>query len=96
MATKFGLDLEGHLSKGWEACEFEDADLILPMEFWQYRKLVEFFPHKKLNIRLLRDFSPFPENLLCNINDPFGQSEEIFEKCFRQIKRAIQALNARI
>jgi protein-tyrosine phosphatase len=96
MATKFGLDLGGHLSRGWEACKFEDADLILAMEFWQYRKLVELFPHKKVNIRLLREFAPFPENLLCNINDPFGQTKEIFEECFRQIQRSIQALNARI
>lgn len=96
VAKKFGLDLEGHLSKGLETCELEDADLILAMEFWQYRKLVELFPHKKEKIALLLEFAPFPENLLCNINDPFGQSEEVFEKCFRKITRSIQAMNARI
>ncbi len=95
-ARKFGLDLERHMSRGWESCKLEDVDLILAMEFWQYRQLVELFPHKKGNIALLRQFAPFPENLLCNIDDPFGQSEEIFEKCFRQIRRSVQALKARI
>src|SRR6056300_856124 len=35
-ATKFGLDLEGHMSRGWEACDVEGANLILAMEFWQF------------------------------------------------------------
>lgn len=95
-AKTFGLDLEGHLSKGLECCDLENADLILAMELRQYKKLVELFPHKKRNIMLLREFTSFPENLLCNINDPFGQSEEIFAKCFSQIKRSIHAMKARI
>lgn len=95
-ARKFGLNMEGHLSKGWEACELGDADLILAMEFWQYLMLIESFPHKKENIKLLREFAPFPENLLCNINDPFGQGVEIFEKCFSQIKRSIANINTRV
>lgn len=95
-AKKFGLDLGCHLSKGWEMCELEDADLILAMEFWQYRKLVELFPNKKENIALLLEFAPFPENLLCNINDPYGQSEKTFEKCFSKINRSIKAMVAQI
>lgn len=95
-ARKFGLDLDGHLSKGWECCEFDNADLILAMEFYQYRKMVEFFPHKKENIKLLREFAPFPENLFCNIYDPFGQSGNKFEKCFRQIKRSIANIKTQV
>jgi len=95
-ADKIGLDLKNHLSKGIECCDLESADLILAMEYWQYRKLVEVFPHKKIDIKLLREYAPFPENLLCNINDPFGQSEEKIEKCFSQIKRSIANINALI
>jgi protein-tyrosine phosphatase len=95
-AKKFGLDLDDHMSKGLESCGLENADLILVMEFQQYRRLVEIFPHKKESIKLLREFAPFPENLLCNINDPFGQSEVTFEKCFGQIKRSILTITARL
>ena len=95
-ARTSGVDLEGHMSKGTKACDLENADLILAMEFRHYSRLIRLLPRKKKNIVLLREFAPFPENLLCNINDPFGQSEEIFEKCFRQIKRSIQAMKARI
>lgn len=95
-AKMFGLDLERHLSKGLECCDLENADLILAMEFWQYRKLVELYPYKKKYIKLLREYAPFPENVLCNINDPFGQSAKKFEKCFKQIKRSLCSIKVRI
>lgn len=95
-AKSFGLDLSGHVSKGLECCNLENADLILAMEFRQYRRLMELFPHKKENIKLLREFAPFPENMLCNINDPYGQSVATFEKCFKQIQRAIATINTEV
>ena len=89
-----GLNLDDHLSKGVAYCDFDNADLILAMEFWQYRMLVRLFPHKKSSIRLLRDFAPFPENLLCNIDDPFGKDVTEFERCFQQIERSLRNLMA--
>lgn len=90
----FGLELEGHLSKGLKYCDLENADLILAMELWQFRELINIFPHKRENIKLLREYAPFPENIFCNIDDPFGQSPAAFEKCFRQIERSIANINA--
>lgn len=95
-AKKFGLDLDGHLSRGLDCCDLENADLILAMEYWQYRKLVGMFPDKKKHIKLLREYAPFPENLLCNINDPFGQCIEKYDKCFSQIKRSLSSIMALI
>lgn len=92
-AKIFGLDMDGHLSKGLQECDIENADLILPMEWWQYKRMIEIFPHKRNNIRVLMEYAPFPRNLLCNISDPFGQSLKKFEKCFFQIKRAVDGLN---
>ncbi|OGT97066.1 MAG: hypothetical protein A2X80_05100 [Geobacteraceae bacterium GWB2_52_12] len=89
VAARKGLDLDGHRSKSYEACDLGQADLILAMEFWQYRMLAEMLPHKQQSIRLLREYAPFPENLLCNISDPFGRSESTFERCFAQIERAV-------
>lgn len=94
VARRKGLNLELHRSKGYETFDFDNVELILAMEFSQYRALVELFPHKKKQIRLLREYAPFPENLLCNIHDPFGKSENIFEDCFSQIERAVVALCA--
>jgi protein-tyrosine phosphatase len=92
-AKAFGVDLDVHLSKGLEYCDLENADLILAMEFWQYKKLCQLYPGKVENIMLLREFTPFPENLICNIDDPYGQSERAFRSCFMQIKRAVRNID---
>lgn len=95
-AEKIGLNLGSHLSKGIGCCDMESADLILAMEYWQYRKLVRLLPGKRRNIRLLREFCPFPENLLCNIYDPFGLSQNHFEHCFAQIQRSVATIRSLI
>ena len=95
-AKMFGLNLEGHLSKRLEDCCIEDADLIFAMEYWQYKKLVQLFPDKQSSIRLLRDISPFPANLLCNIYDPYGHCDSEFRRCFMQIEAAIDNLVRKI
>lgn len=96
VARRKGLDLGDHLSKGIEQCDMESADLIIAMEFWHYRALATMYPHKKASIKLLREFAPFPENILCNIHDPFGQDETQFEHCFSQIQRAVSNICARM
>jgi protein-tyrosine phosphatase len=93
VAANLGVDLDGHLPKGLEHCDVENADLILAMELWQYKKLCRLYPNKLENIMLLREFTFFPENLLCNIDDPYGQSEITFQRCFMQIRRAVRNLN---
>jgi protein-tyrosine phosphatase len=92
-ASNLGVDLDWHLPKGLEHCDVENADLILAMEFWQYKKLRQLYPKKSDNIMLLRDFTLFPENPLCNIDDPYGQSERTFKSCFMQIRRAVRNLS---
>jgi protein-tyrosine phosphatase len=92
-AKAFGVDLDVHLSKGLEYCDLENADLILAMEFWQFKKLRQLYPKRWDHIMLLREFTPFPENLLCNIDDPYGQSESTFRRCFMQIRGAVRNLD---
>jgi protein-tyrosine phosphatase len=92
-ALKFGVDVRDHLSQSWETCSPETADLILAMEYWQYRELLEMFPGKRGNIKLLSEFAPFPHCLLPNIRDPFGRGESCFVDCFSLISRAVDNLS---
>lgn len=91
-ALQFGIDLKDHVATPIDQELVERADLILAMEYWQYKKLTMLFPKKKRQIRLLREFTPFPENLLCNIEDPFNKGEIKFILCFDQIKRAVDGV----
>jgi protein-tyrosine phosphatase len=88
-ARFFGVGLETHVSKCCRDCDFGSADLILPMELWHYRELIARYPDKKRNTRLLREFAPFPLNLLSGIDDPYGGSPAEFRKCFRLIKKSV-------
>ena len=91
-AKTFSCDLEGRRAKGIADCDILNADLIIPMEYGQYRKFIKLFPGKKKNIRLMRSFAPFPYSLLCNISDPFGWGLHEFEKSFQLIDDSLQAL----
>lgn len=92
VAKEFELDLRSNRSKGVESCDLHNADLILPFEFRQYLRLITLFPGDSAKIKLLRDFAPWPDRLLCNINDPYGSDENEFRRCFRQIQRAVDGL----
>lgn len=92
IAKEFGLNLELHQSKGLAACDVHNADLILPMEFRQYLRLRAMFPREQRKIRLLRDFAPWPDRLLCNIEDPYGSNENEFRRCFKRLQRALDGL----
>ncbi len=95
-AAALGVDLAGHRSRGLKECDIRRADLILPMEYSQYRRLVALYPEKKDEIRLLRDFLPGPSGLFCNIDDPFGSDAEEYEDCFRLMMKALSHLENRL
>jgi protein-tyrosine phosphatase len=92
ISRKYKVDLSRHHSKGLSCCDLKNADLILPMEFVQYLRLIDIYPEYKEKIRLLRDFAPWPERFFCNIFDPFGHGQDEFHLCFRQMKRALDGL----
>lgn len=92
VAEEFGVDLTANKSKDLPACGPEKADLIIAMEFDQFKRLVQKFPHKKNQIALLRSFAPWPECLISNIHDPYGCGREEFRICFKAMQRAIDGL----
>jgi len=92
VAGEYQLGLESHRSKGLASVDIHNADLIVPMEYRQYLQLKAMYPGETSKIRLLRDFAPWPERLVCNINDPYGAGEKEFRRCFGRLKRAIDGL----
>jgi protein-tyrosine phosphatase len=92
VAAEFSCDLHNKLSKGLSECDLENADLILPMEYEEYKQLVEMFPWKKNNIRLLRQFAPLPFSIFCNIEDPYGWGKSVFRKTYSLIDKALHRL----
>jgi protein-tyrosine phosphatase len=96
VGKEFGVDLSMNYSKGLAACDLPNADLIVTMEYKQYRRLKNIFPENTKKIRLLGEFLPWPECLRCNIFDPYGLGPIEFRKCFRDIQRALNILKCKI
>ena len=92
VSREFRIDLSGHHSKGIAACDLQNADLIVPMEYGQYLRLTTLRPESKGKVSLLRDFAPWPERTLCNIYDPYGLGESEFRRCFLILQRALDGL----
>lgn len=93
---EFGIDLSSNRSKGLPACDLQSADLIVPMEYRQYLRLKTMFPDMQKKIKLLREFSPWPDRIICNISDPYGLEEKEFRYCFRKMQRALDGLKCRV
>ena len=89
VAAEFSCMLDGRRAKRTDECDMEGADLILAMEYWHYKRLVQLYPGKKENILLLRSIAPFPYCLFCNIADPYGWGEKEFRKAYRLVDRAL-------
>lgn len=88
----YDVDLSEHRSKGIMDCDLLSADLIVPMDYGHYRRLISDYPQYKMKICLLRDFSTYPYRFVCNIHDPFGLAQEEFECCFKNIQRCLKGI----
>ncbi len=88
----FGVDLSRHHSRGISICDLKNADLIVAMECSHFNRLVTRFPEYRNKTVLMRDFTPFPGSLVCNIHDPFGLGEQEFHRCFRLVQKAVEGL----
>jgi len=96
VGKEFGVDLSVNLSKGVNACDMQNADLIVTMEYGQSLRLKATFPDAQNKINLLREFAPWPDRLSCNIYDPYGFDVDEFQRCFQKIKRALEGLKCQI
>lgn len=96
VGAEFGTDLRAHRSKGLMSCDLENADVIVPMEYKQYKALVSMFPAQKKRIKLLREFAPWPQRFICNIHDPFGLGKDEFRLCFRVIQKALHGIEREV
>jgi protein-tyrosine phosphatase len=92
VAAEFSCSVAERRAKKLDECDIEGADLILPMEYWQYKRLLQLYPGKKENIVLLRSFAPFPSCFFCNIADPYGWGEKEFRRVYRLVDQALGRL----
>jgi len=94
VGKEFGIDLSAHQSRGIKSSDLQNADLIFVMEFKHYLRVARSFPEIRKKIHMLRRFASWPENVLCNINDPYGTGAAEFRSCFKRIQESVNGLMA--
>ncbi|MDP1852940.1 MAG: L-threonylcarbamoyladenylate synthase [Candidatus Omnitrophota bacterium] len=100
-ATPFTLNLiraDGIEIKKHEAIRLKKqlvrrADIILVMENLHKEEVLRLYPEAKEKNYLLGEFA---DNLIADIHDPIGKSEEEYGKCFLQIKELVKKAAAKI
>jgi protein-tyrosine phosphatase len=92
VANERGVDLSSHKAKMISAINLQETDLILVMEPWHLKVLINMgIP--KYQISLLGIMGKVKRPYL---QDPYGRSHQYFAKCFNNIEEPIQNLVERM
>lgn len=96
VAREYGLDLTNHVPKLVTSTYMDEADIILAMEYHQFMILKKLYPNHTDKMGLLREFMYFPQNLLVNIDDPYGWGIPAFRKSFGMIDISLRGFVKRL
>ena len=88
-----GLDLEGHRSAMIVDTELRTGDLLIAMEPWQARDLLDGYTAEGVQVTLLGLWSK-PRRP--HLHDPFTLSESYFRSCFRAIDSGVRTILGRL
>ena len=90
IAAKRKINLSAHRTQVATDKRLSEADLILVMDSSHYKKLK---PQQKSKTKFLGCYT---NNDRISIRDPFGKSDEVFEKCFDFIDKALSGLKSEL
>ena len=85
IANQQGIDLSKWSSHLVTEKMLADADIIFAMEIKHYQALNDKFPKYRHKVHLLGTVTGRTTVVPLEIADPYGQSEEIYQRCFQQV-----------
>lgn len=86
----WGIDLNYHRSKNLTVNEAKNAFLILTMTQGHKNAIISALPELAPKVYTLKKFVGI--NTGTDICDPFGMSVDVYKKCAREIKSAVERL----
>ena len=89
-----GQDLSSHRSRGLRKSDMTAFDMILVMEHHHQEELEYRYPGSNEAMFLLRasDDGPDPSHGAPDLDDPIGESMEVYRARFREIRNAVDHL----
>lgn len=86
---KMDIDISNHRSSLLKESMVEDVDLVLTMSKAHKENLITYFPHMREKIVLLNEHAFKIDK---DVEDPFGQSIDYYEKARDEIYRAVEEI----
>jgi protein-tyrosine-phosphatase len=90
IGSEFGVDLAEHAAHRLADEDVAWADLIVGMQGWHQASLCRRWPSATPKVRLLGDFLPRPPHA---VEDPWGQTDDLFRAVFEKIATANERLS---
>jgi len=85
IANQEGIDLSQWSSHLVTEKMLADADIIFAMEIKHFQALNDKFPKYRHKVHLLGTVTGCSTAVPLEIADPYGQSDEIYQRCFQQV-----------
>lgn len=85
-SSRRNIDLSQHKTSIATDKKLSQADLILIKDSGHYKLIKDEFKHKTKFLGI------YAENKRTSIKDPYGQSQEVFDRCFDQIDSSLENL----
>lgn len=89
---KFGVDISDHLSSKLTLEKIDSADLIIAMSTSHRQIIGAMRPSALKKTHTIFEFMDQSDD----ISDPFGGDEELYHKCFKEMKEALDNLFCKI
>jgi len=85
---KYGANIQAHTASTLENANIEDADYILVMTERHKLDVVARYPKQEDKVKLLGEYAK--DKKYKEIDDPWGYSFEVYEKCAKEIVDSIE------
>lgn len=92
-ARQDGVDLDAHRSTSVQDAALQPGDLLVAMEPWQARELLDRYEGSGMQVTLL---GLWTRPRRAHLHDPFTLSDTYFRSCFRVIDSGVAAILSRV
>lgn len=91
----YNVDLTKHRATNIENSQIKNMDIILCATTSHKNNVLNKYPELEGKVFTMKEFAGYPENNM-DINDPWGCSYGIYEKCAAEISACINKLIAKL
>ncbi len=95
LKTIYNIDLTEHRATYIEDSPIEQMDVILCATTSHKNNVLNMYPNLEGKVFTMKEYAGYPKNDL-DINDPWGCSYEIYEKCAKEINECLKKIIEKI